>query len=408
MLEHIDIVINAIVFIFLAYAFFVSSKISGDMKKSNDNCAKKLKLCNIFIEEHPNNLYAIEKRAQLYLLLNQYEESINDYRYLMSKKPNDTYLTTSCAYACAHSGDLRAALNLINDLYENKEKDDRYYIETGNCLETVQNYSAAIENFTKAIELNPKNSHTYFSRAMAYSRLGNFRLYENDMKKHDELRKEEEKHDIIQENDSVKSYMDYLEENNFNPTYEEKEENTPLYTKELELCNSYIENHPDNFYGKERRANLYLLLNQYQKSIEEYKYLMNKKPDDYRYILGYARAYSHSDNLSLALNTINNFYIGKDKDYLYYLALGEIYYITKNYETAIENYTKAINLSDEHFAYLYYQHRAKVYKEIGQMDKYNADMKKYNESEELQKKEHDDMDSYHKYLEDNGVDPWSF
>jgi tetratricopeptide (TPR) repeat protein len=42
------------------------------------------------------------------------------------------------------------------------------------CLQVLTQYDDAIENYTKAIKIKPKESDAYFNRGLCFHNLGNF------------------------------------------------------------------------------------------------------------------------------------------------------------------------------------------------------------------------------------------
>lgn len=57
---------------------------------------------------------------------------------------------------------------------QKQEKDADFYIKEGLARDKVKDYSGAIENYNKAIELNPKFTLAYYNRGMARAFLKNF------------------------------------------------------------------------------------------------------------------------------------------------------------------------------------------------------------------------------------------
>lgn len=47
------------------------------------------------------------------------------------------------------------------------------YLQSGNAKANRKEYEASIADFTKAIDINPKDANAYFYRANAYSNLHN-------------------------------------------------------------------------------------------------------------------------------------------------------------------------------------------------------------------------------------------
>jgi hypothetical protein len=74
------------------------------------------------------------------------------------------------------------------------------------------------------------------------------------------------------------------------------------------------------------------------------------------------------------MQLLNDFYNKNKLDSEYYAAIGDLFMISKDYKLAIKNYTEAIRIKP----YLdYFSKRADAYREIGDMENYEADKYKY-------------------------------
>ena len=60
---------------------------------------------------------------------------------------------------------------------------DAFYCNSGIKKLKAQDYQGAVNDFTKAIELNPKNSHAYYNRAICENRLYNYKAAIDDFDK---------------------------------------------------------------------------------------------------------------------------------------------------------------------------------------------------------------------------------
>ena len=200
---------------------------------------------------------------------------------------------------------------------------------------------------------------------------------------------EEEYEKYLKKNNCVRfeyriSEDDFEELNEYSPEEAQEKEDRFIYA-EFDLCDEFIRRKPKNLYARERRAYLYSILKDYEKSTSDYLYLMKLKPKNFSYVQSCAEAYAHWNNLNYALMLINNFYKNKKQDDKYFNALGSIFEAAKDYELAIKNYSEAIKLKPY---WLYYSHRATVYLQNGEMAKYRADREK---SDELFNEEKDNI-----------------
>ena len=179
-------------------------------------------------------------------------------------------------------------------------------------------------------------------------------------------------------------YMNFLISNNFENKY-----TTEDYEKELELCNKFLEKNPNfNDLILTRKISLLIELKKYDEALKNYKILVNKNPENSSvYIL--AECYAGLNNKEKAFELINQKYEKEKKDSTYYITVGKIYYILENYKEAIENYSTAIELeksSPYGESTAFYLNRAKAYKAINDIEKYNLDMQKVEELKEYNRK----------------------
>jgi tetratricopeptide (TPR) repeat protein len=63
------------------------------------------------------------------------------------------------------------------------------YINRGVSYFHTQQYDKAIDDYTKAIHLNPNNADAYYNRGVSYQSKGKLRKAKADFRKADHLRK---------------------------------------------------------------------------------------------------------------------------------------------------------------------------------------------------------------------------
>src|SRR5208283_97365 len=78
-------------------------------------------------------------------------------------------------------------INDYNKAIELNPKDADAYYNRGNAYKVLRNFKQAISDYNKAIELDPKDADAYRNRGIAYKVLGNFEQAINDYSKAIEL-----------------------------------------------------------------------------------------------------------------------------------------------------------------------------------------------------------------------------
>jgi hypothetical protein len=91
------------------------------------------------------------------------------------------------------------------------------YLMTGICNHNLENYDVAVKDYSKAINLDPKNVEAYVARAQAYSSLGKDSLMSEDIKRAIDLGFEYNEQDFISpEKESSLSELNNNNDNNDN------------------------------------------------------------------------------------------------------------------------------------------------------------------------------------------------
>ena len=150
------------------------------------------------------------------------------------------------------------------------------------------NYELAVENFDKAIELDATNAETYFLRGDAQARLKNFIAALEDFTKTLELKPEEK-----------------------------------IYKK---------------------RGEVYLQIFENEKAIADFEKLLEISAENKFAYKSLAIAYANLKNKKLALENFNKF-VEVSGEENFYKELGEINLALCEYESAIENFSKHIELN---------------------------------------------------------------
>ncbi len=88
----------------------------------------------------------------------------------------------------AKKGNINNAIICLNEAIEIEPHDARFYISRG-TFKGKENYAEAIEDYTKAIEIDPDNVFAYRLRADSKRKLGDNEGADEDYKKADKLKK---------------------------------------------------------------------------------------------------------------------------------------------------------------------------------------------------------------------------
>ena len=220
----------------------------------------------------------------------------------------------------------------IRDYDKAIELDPNYaaaYNNRGNSYATLMQYERSIQNYDKAIELNPNDAAAYNNRGNSYH---NLKQYERAIQDY---------HKAIE-----------LDPNDANAYYNRGNSYSNLKQYELAIqdYDKAIELAPNYALAYNNRGVSYHDLKQYERAIQDYNKAIELDPN-------YAAAYNNR---------------------------GTSYHDLKQYDRAIQDYNKAIELKPGYI--LAYRNRAKAYRAIGKTALAEADEAKVAELEAKQNK----------------------
>lgn len=193
-----------------------------------------------------------------------------------------------------------------------------YFYKGQSILKLGNNYEVAVENFDKAIELDASNAESYFLRGDSQARLKNFTAAIADFTKAEEMQPAEK-----------------------------------IYKK---------------------RGEVYLKNFEFAKAIEDFKKVLEFSTQNYSAYEGLAMAYANLKNKTLALENFNKFVELSGKKN-FYNELGEIYFALGDFEKAVENFSKHLEI-DSYAVETYYL-RGRSYFEQKNFESALADFEEY-------------------------------
>ena len=284
---------------------------------------------------------------------------------------------------------------LVTAQGQDNSKADEFYRAGNNSIESGD-YSKAIENFTKAIDLNPKDARYFYNRSIGYRYTRRYDLAISDVDKTLEL-SPNLPNPTLAEVYYTKGTL-----------YQEKGD----YEKALDFLNRAVllDFRRAEFFNN--RANTYRFLKNYDKAladfdrslqIKEYALtyynrgaLHDEKGDNDGAISDYSRAielsptyaeafnnrglsFQKKGSFDLALQDFAKAISINQKDGVYYFNRANIYSKKSNYSLAVEDYTRAVVIFP--FWAEAFRRRAEAYKKLGKVRLADMDLKKAKEVE---------------------------
>lgn len=221
-------------------------------------------------------------------------------------------------------------------------------------------YDCQINNYNKAIEIDPKNAVVYKLRGDSYSR----------------------KHDFDQ---AIINYTNAIEiDPKFFDAYQSRlsvYESKGEFEKAIGDATRVLEIKPKDARVYHQRGYFYRYLLNFEKAIADFSKAIEFEPDNVYFYEDRADTYLQADKYDLAIaDYLKKFEVAKTPvagDEMTHRKLGGCYVKTGQYKKAIDSYTKAIEI-DPNYG-LAYDGRAEMYEKIGELEKAKADRKKYQE-----------------------------
>lgn len=191
-------------------------------------------------------------------------------------------------------------------------KTPQQYFSMGEKNLENNNFKAAITNFSKAIELDPKYAEAYQKRAFAKDQIEDFTGSKEDYEQYMILHEQQNKEEYEEAKDELKNLVNQIKEKIKNKRYDE------ALTDSTNLINSY----PAYPNGYIVRADTYFAMQKYKQSLDDYKKALS--------------LYSENKNVNL------------------YFKLANTEYMLKLYKDSISNYLQVVNLKPN-YEYAYYK-----------------------------------------------------
>nr|WP_264478111.1 tetratricopeptide repeat protein [Planktothrix agardhii] len=311
-------------------------------------------------------------RRDAYIQLGQYQqdlgntnEAIENYQKALDIVPND---------------DLRAKLDALNLTNANNRLFEQYFNQ-GITLVNQENYQQAIEQFTRALSLNPNHANAYVNRAFAQIELGEYqqaiddckeaiRLNPNHVNAHQHLTNANNRLfeqcfnqgiNLFNQEKYEPAIEQFTKALTLNPNHTDayvwrsnayiqldQYEQIYLYQQTIEYCTQIISIDPHNIPAYVRRGFAHLSLGEYQQAVDEFEEVIRLNPNYADAYVNRANAYNYLKNYEQALNDCNqairlnpNYADAYINRAFAQMELGE-------YQQAIDDFKEAIRLNPNH------------------------------------------------------------
>ena len=255
-------------------------------------------------------------------------------------------------YKSAISGNYQQAINDYNKAIQLNPQLATAYNNRGLAYDNLGNYQQAINDYNKAIQLNPQFALAYNNRGLAYIKLGNHQQAINDFNKAIQLNPQYAMAYIARG-------LAYARVGN--------------YQQSIKDFNKTIELNPQYAMAYNNRGTAYGELGNYQQAIKDFTKAIELNP---QFALAYNNrglAYIKLGNHQQAINDFNKVIELDPKLAEAYAARGHSYADIGNYQQAIKDYSKAIELNSK---YAEYDARGLAYARVGDSQRAINDLNK--------------------------------
>lgn len=150
-----------------------------------------LQSSNKAIERHPKDWMALESRAIANQMLGRDQEALADYNAAIGTAPQEIELYVFRAGVLNVLGKYQSAIDDCA-VFDGKRQISRFaalwcYQSRADAYYGLGRYEEAVNNYSRAIRVNPKHPKAYYGRSLAYEKLGRHDLAEVDRQKAQEL-----------------------------------------------------------------------------------------------------------------------------------------------------------------------------------------------------------------------------
>ena len=143
-----------------------------DYYVENENIKKTDILLNHALNQHPDSVSILLKKAQVYVFTDKPDKALELLKYLEKMEPDnsDVFFTKGAIYSQLHRSE--KAIEEYKKAISKSENIDEIYINIGFEYEHLNNYIKSIEYFKKALTIAPENDMILFELSFCFEQTG--------------------------------------------------------------------------------------------------------------------------------------------------------------------------------------------------------------------------------------------
>lgn len=298
------------------------------------------------------------------------------------------------AYSLYLKGDLVLSIKLYSEVIKDNSLNREAYAGRGIALLTHGRYDESIADLTKSLDLGSSDHLCYYNRGLAFQHKDEYKKAIEDYTKCLEIKKDffwaivNRGAAYHQNEQNDKALCDLLEAKKINENVDEllcllgdvyfknKKYNESLgyYSKAMTITG-------DKPYVLVRISEVKRILGKDDDSINDLLEAVSENNDYLNSVMDRALVYASFEKYELSERIFNELIRKFPKNPTLYSEVGSIYYKTKKYQKAIDNYSKALDLNPGGISVLI--NRAESYFNINKMDRCISDCSLYIEKNKL-------------------------
>jgi len=269
---------------------------------------------------------ALFSRAVLNYKIEEYEKAIDDLRNLQNIPAGET----EAVYFRGINYDEGLSQTEFDGIFTMSNQKPYIYYHLGMCFFKLESYDSALNNYTRALHLNPNDDNIYVNRGLAYLK--------KDLK--GKARKDFEEALKLNPNNSLASF-------NLTNTIENDHE------AEIKTLTELIKKNNNFAMAYAQRAYIYFMTGNLEFARMDYDSAIFLDPDNYSYYLERGLILDKENKINEAILNYQTAMTLEPSDYRCWMNLGNAYYKLKDYKSSLEYYDQAIQLNQSEGS-LYY------------------------------------------------------
>jgi tetratricopeptide (TPR) repeat protein/S1-C subfamily serine protease len=309
------------------------------------------------IQLDPKNAEYYSIRGTAYTLLNKHQQAIDDFTQAIQLDPKNAQYYNARGLVYGGLEDYKKAIEDITEAIRLDDKSVFYYAYRGITYLALEEYKQAISDLTETIRRDPKNA-PYTVGGLRYSEFKDNKILISSYNKRISIvyKARGDSHwNLKNYKQAIDDYTQAIKIDPKNPTYYRDRGNTYFQLKDYkQAVDDYtqaikIDTKNANYYV--RRGLTYLQLKDYKQAINDYTQAI--KIDDKNAIYYDARGntYFQLKDYKQAINDYTQAIQLDPKNAIYYNLRGFAYFQLKDYKQAINDWTQSIKIDPKNATY---------------------------------------------------------